>query len=84
MRLRFAAGDRRRDLHRRAADWYSGDGNDAGLRAEHLDRAEDPEAAAAYLTAAEQQADAYREDRAIEFTTRGIALAHAPSDRYAL
>jgi predicted ATPase len=41
---------RRRDLHRRAAEWYVD--RDPMLRAEHLDRAEDPEAARAYLAAA--------------------------------
>ena len=35
---------RRRELHRRAADWFAG--RDLVLRAEHLDRAEDPASAA--------------------------------------
>jgi predicted ATPase len=80
-------GDRRRDLHRRAADWFAGkdgDSGDAGLRAEHLDRAKDPQAPGAYLTAARIQADAYHEDRAIELTTRGIELAQEQPDKYAL
>src|SRR5262249_18749076 len=43
----------RRELHRRAADWYAD--QDSVLRAEHLERAEDPAAAAAYLAAARSQ-----------------------------
>ena len=42
---------RRRELHRRAAEWC--EGRDAALRAEHLDRADDPGAPRAYLAAAE-------------------------------
>ena len=45
---------RRRELHRRAAAWF--DGRDPVLHAEHLDRAEDPEAPRAYLAAARAQA----------------------------
>jgi class 3 adenylate cyclase len=41
---------RRRELHQRAAEWYAD--RDPVLRAEHLDRAEDPKAAQAYLAAA--------------------------------
>ena len=36
--------NRRRELHRRAADWY--EGRDAAPRAEHLDRADDPDGTA--------------------------------------
>ena len=47
----------RRTLHRRAAAWF--EGRDPVLYAEHLDRAEDPAAAAAYLAAARREAAAY-------------------------
>ena len=40
----------RTDLHRRAGEWFQS--TDPNLRAEHLDRAEDPSGAAAYLIAA--------------------------------
>ena len=49
---------RRRDLHRRAADWFAD--RDPILHAEHLDRAEAPEAAMAYLAAAKAQLGDYR------------------------
>src|SRR5271169_5934378 len=45
---------RRRELHRRAAEWHAD--RDPVLCAEHLDRAEDPEAARGYLAAAHSQA----------------------------
>jgi predicted ATPase len=55
---------RRRELHRRAAEWYVD--RDPVLRAEHLDRAEDQEAARAYLAAARSQAAEYRQEAALE------------------
>ncbi|HZD26680.1 MAG TPA: adenylate/guanylate cyclase domain-containing protein, partial [Alphaproteobacteria bacterium] len=63
----------RRELHRRAADWYHT--RDAVLRAEHLDRADDPGAASAYLAAAESQAREYRYETALQLAERGLALA---------
>ena len=65
--------DQRRALHRRAADWFAA--RDIGLKAEHLDRAEDPGAATAYLEAAENQAQSYRFERALHLADRGIELA---------
>jgi class 3 adenylate cyclase/tetratricopeptide (TPR) repeat protein len=73
---------RRRELHRRAANWYAE--HDAVLRAEHLGRAEDPEAAHAYLAAARLQAAAYRHDAALQLVVRGLALTTAQADRCAL
>jgi class 3 adenylate cyclase/tetratricopeptide (TPR) repeat protein len=73
---------RRRELHRAAADWY--DGKDLPLRALHLDRAEDPGAAAAYLAAAEAAAAAYRTEQALTLARRGVALTAAESTRAAL
>jgi class 3 adenylate cyclase/tetratricopeptide (TPR) repeat protein len=75
-------GPRRRELHRRAADWFAA--RDVVLRAEHLDRAEHPDAAQAYLEAARAQAAAYRYERARALTERGLALATNPGTRFAL
>ena len=72
---------RRRELHRQAAEWFAvGD----PVRAEHLDRAEDPGAPRAYLEAALGQAAAYRPGRAMELVDRGLALATDRSDICAL
>jgi tetratricopeptide (TPR) repeat protein len=73
---------RRRELHRRAAHWFAG--QDPVLWAEHLDRAEDAEAARAYLTAARSQAAAYRYESARGLVERGLALAAERADRFAL
>jgi tetratricopeptide (TPR) repeat protein len=73
---------RRRELHRRAAEWYAD--RDPVLRAEHLDRAEDPEAARAYLAAARSQAAEYRQEAALQLVERGLALASDRNDRFAL
>ena len=67
----------RRALHLRAAQWY--DGRDAALRALHLDRADDPGAAAAYLAAARAEAAALRIDAALQLARRGGELP-APDD----
>jgi tetratricopeptide (TPR) repeat protein len=72
----------RRGLHRRAAQWYGE--RDAVLRAEHLDRAEDREAALAYCEAARSQASLYRHESALRLVKRGLALADKPSDRVEL
>jgi class 3 adenylate cyclase/tetratricopeptide (TPR) repeat protein len=72
----------RRELHRRAADWYAK--RDPVLWAEHLERAEAPGAAGAYLIAARWQAAEYRQEEALRLVERGIALAKDRSDRFAL
>ncbi len=64
---------RRRELHRAAADWYAK--RDLVLWARHLDLAEAPEAAAAYLAAGEAAAAAYRLGEALDLAGRGLALA---------
>jgi class 3 adenylate cyclase/tetratricopeptide (TPR) repeat protein len=64
---------RRAELHRMAAAWYAD--QDLVLRAEHLDRADDPAAAAAYLEAAEAQATALHFETILKLTGRGIELA---------
>lgn len=73
---------RRRELHQRAAEWFAA--RDAGLAAQHLDRAEHPGAAAAYLKAARQQAAGYHNDRALALAERGLAMATDTADRHAL
>jgi tetratricopeptide (TPR) repeat protein len=73
---------RRRELHRRAAAWYAE--RDPVLRAEHLERAEDPEAARAFLAAARSQAAEYRQEIALRLVERGLAVAADQADRFAL
>lgn len=65
---------RQRELHQRAAAWFAR--RDRRLHAEHLDRAGDPAAACAYLTAAREQADDHRLELALRLARRGLALAH--------
>ena len=73
---------RRRNLHRRAATWF--EGRDQTLRAEHLDRAEDPQAPLAYLAAARVQSAAYHYERALPLVARGLVLAHGSAERFEL
>jgi class 3 adenylate cyclase/tetratricopeptide (TPR) repeat protein len=75
-------GARRKDLHRRAANWYVG--QDSGLRAEHLDRAEDPTAGEAYLDAAKTEIGLFHYERARELAERGLEVADDMTTRYAL
>ena len=69
---------RRSELHRTAAAWFAD--RDTVLRAEHLDRAEMPEAARAYLDAALAQAAALHPEHALALAKRGAALASMPAD----
>ena len=73
---------RRRELHRRAAEWYRE--RDAVLCAEHLERAQDAAAPGAFLMAARSQAAEYRHQQALRLVERGIALATERGDRFAL
>jgi class 3 adenylate cyclase/tetratricopeptide (TPR) repeat protein len=75
---------RRRELHRRAAAWFAGAGRDPVLRAEHLDRAEDPGAARAYLEAARSQAAEHRYEAALRLVERGAELATERDERFEL
>ena len=68
---------RRRELHKAAAAIFV---DDPVLRAEHLDRAGDPEAPRAYLEASKAQAGLFRPDQAIALATRGLALAARDRD----
>ena len=72
---------RRRELHKAAAQIFV---DDLSLRAEHLDRADDPEAASAYLAASTDQAALFRQDRAAALAGRGLAIAGTSADRIAL
>jgi tetratricopeptide (TPR) repeat protein len=65
--------ERRRLLHRAAAEFYRD--HDPILRAEHLEQALDPGAAAAYGAAAVTAAGENRYERALELAARGRALA---------
>ncbi|HEY2890476.1 MAG TPA: adenylate/guanylate cyclase domain-containing protein, partial [Dongiaceae bacterium] len=73
---------RRRELHRAAAVWFAE--RDLPLRAQHLEMAEDPEASAAYLAAAESTAAVYRIDQALSLAQRGLGLAETGGVRTAL
>jgi tetratricopeptide (TPR) repeat protein len=73
---------RRQDLHRRAAEWFAD--RDAVVFAEHLERAGDARAAGAYLSAAKQQAAAYRDEKALELVRRGLGLAQSSADTRSL
>ena len=75
---------RRRELHRRAAAWFGEAGRDPALRAEHLDRAEDPGAARAYLEAARSQAAEYRYEAALRLVERGAEIAAEREERFEL
>jgi tetratricopeptide (TPR) repeat protein len=74
--------DRKRELHRRAANWFAR--SDPGLKAEHLDRADDPGAPRAYFDAARVQSESYRYERALTLLRRGLELASEPGDSFAL
>jgi class 3 adenylate cyclase/tetratricopeptide (TPR) repeat protein len=72
----------RRRLHRAAAGWFAG--HDSALRAEHLGKAEDPEAVAAYITAAEEQLARYRVEEALDLLARAGAIAREPGERFSV
>jgi class 3 adenylate cyclase/tetratricopeptide (TPR) repeat protein len=74
---------RRRELHRQAAVWFA-DRGELVLRAQHLDRAEDPEATRAYLEAAQSQSAAYHYEAALQLIGRGIMLARDAAERSTL
>jgi class 3 adenylate cyclase/tetratricopeptide (TPR) repeat protein len=72
----------RRGLHQRAAQMLAA--SDPVLRAQHLDRAEDPAAAAAYAEAAGILRAGYRFDQAMSMVERGLEVARDAVDVYAL
>ena len=59
-------------LHKKAAQWFRD--RDPILHAQHLDRADDDDAAAAYLVAARSQADALHFETVLQFGRRGLEL----------
>lgn len=71
---------KKRELHRRAADWYAN--HDVVLHAEHLDLAADPRAARACIDAARAQAQKYHPERALRLAERGVALAIEPEVKF--
>jgi len=73
---------RKSALHRRAAEWFKT--RDPQLFAEHLDRADAPEAAAAYLAAARAHAAAYHYDQALGAANRGLDISAPGEDRFGL
>jgi class 3 adenylate cyclase/tetratricopeptide (TPR) repeat protein len=73
---------RRTELHRAAAAWYRQ--RDSVLHAEHLDRAGDAGAAAAYLDAVKMQVRALHFEKALSLTNRGIGLAKDADVRFDL
>jgi class 3 adenylate cyclase/tetratricopeptide (TPR) repeat protein len=73
--------DRRR-LHAAAAEWFAG--RDSVLRAEHLARAEDPTALAAYLAATEELVAQYRVEQALTLLERAGDIAREFGDRFAV
>jgi class 3 adenylate cyclase/tetratricopeptide (TPR) repeat protein len=75
-------GTTRRELHRAAARWLRE--RDLVLAAEHLERAEDPEAPRALHDAAREQAGGYRYERALQLAARGLALCREQADRVLL
>jgi class 3 adenylate cyclase/tetratricopeptide (TPR) repeat protein len=72
---------RKRDLHGAAASIFR---DDPVLRAEHLDRAGDGQAAHAYYAAAKAQAILFRHDQAIALAARGLTLATEARDTFEL
>ena len=75
-------GPRRIDLHRKAANWFRE--RDHILYAEHLDRAGEPGAAEAYLTAAKHETEAHRYERAVGLIERGLELNSSPETEFNL
>ena len=73
---------RRQTLHKRAAAWYRD--RDVALHAQHLDRAGDPAAPAAYFEAARSSAAVHRTDQALLMNRRGLDLAGEQRDKHKL
>lgn len=69
-------------LHRRAADFFAK--TDLVLHAQHLDRAHDAAAAAAYLNAAHAQATALHFNTALTLAGRGLEIASDLTTKFSL
>jgi class 3 adenylate cyclase len=74
--------ERRAQFHRAAAALFAA--HDPAVSAEHLDRAGDPQAPAAYLHAAKAEASLMHIARALGLAERGAALARTPGDTFEL
>jgi class 3 adenylate cyclase/tetratricopeptide (TPR) repeat protein len=72
---------RKRELHVAAATIFK---DDPVLRAEHLDRAGDPNTARAYFAAAKAHAILFRQEQAIALAVRGLIVAGEASDTFDL
>ena len=72
----------RQALHRRAAYWYRN--RDTVLYADHLQRAEDPAAAGALLAAAQECAQQFRNERALDLIQRGLLQVEDSATEYEL
>jgi tetratricopeptide (TPR) repeat protein len=70
------------ELHRRAADWYAA--IDPWLRAQHLDRAQDPAAPQAYTQSASADIEQGLYDRARPQIERATVIANVLEDRVEL
>ena len=72
----------KRTLHAKAAQYF--EDQDPVLHAEHLERADDPGAAIAWLSAAKNLAERYRDTRAADAVEQGLLVAESDVDRFAL
>jgi class 3 adenylate cyclase/tetratricopeptide (TPR) repeat protein len=71
---------RRTELHRLAAKWFRD--SDPILHAEHLDKAEEPGAAQAYLDAATNEVRSHRYERAQRLIERALPLGQTPEIQF--
>src|SRR5262245_246679 len=74
--------EQRREFHRRAAEWFAE--REPVLYAEHLERAADPRAPAAYEQAARLQARGHRFERALTLVEHGLSLCRSDPERFRL
>ena len=72
----------KRTLHAKAAQYFKD--QEPVLHAEHLERAGDPGAANAWLLAAKNLAERYRDTRAAEAVKQGLLVSESDVDRFAL
>ena len=73
---------KRKSLHRQAAEYFAK--QNMILYAKHLDCAQAPEAAMAYLAAARQEANIYHYDSALELIKRGLELSQTQIELFEL
>ncbi len=74
--------DQKREWHIAAAAWHAS--SDPAIAAGHLERAQDPRAARAYLEAARAENKLHHTERTVELLERGLQLATEPADRVEL